>query len=56
MPRVQASVKGRFPEGTSFGAGLFPDEAVAIGATTQAFLVQVRIHVIHVAHRACREA
>lgn len=41
MPKVQAAVKGRFPEGTSFGAGLLPDEAVAIGATTQAFLLQV---------------
>lgn len=41
MPKVQSSVKNFFPEGTSLGAGLFPDEVVAIGATTQAFLLQV---------------
>lgn len=41
MPKVNASVKAKFPEGTPFGMGLFPDEAVAIGATTQAFLLQV---------------
>lgn len=41
MPKVQTTVKSFFPEETLFGAGLFPDEAVAIGATTQAFLLQV---------------
>ena len=41
MPKVNSSVKAFFPEGTAFGMGLFPDEAVAIGATTQAFLLQV---------------
>lgn len=41
MPKVNSSVKATFPAGTHFGAGLFPDEAVAIGATTQAFLLQV---------------
>ncbi|CAM9895072.1 unnamed protein product [Ectocarpus sp. 12 AP-2014] len=40
MPKVSSSVKATFPAGTHFGAGLFPDEAVAIGATTQAFLLQ----------------
>ncbi len=29
-----------FPEGTVFGTGLFPDEAVAIGATIQAAEVE----------------
>lgn len=42
MPKVNSSVKAIFPAGTPFGLGLFPDEAVAIGATTQAFLLQVR--------------
>lgn len=42
MPKVNSSVKINFPAGTPFGMGLFPDEAVAIGATTQAFLLQVR--------------
>lgn len=42
MPKVNSSVKAKFPAGTPFGMGLFPDEAVAIGATTQAFLLQVR--------------
>lgn len=41
MPKVNSSVKAFFPQGTAFGMGLFPDEAVAIGATTQAFLLQV---------------
>lgn len=41
MPKVNSSVKAKFPAGTLFGMGLFPDEAVAIGATTQAFLLQV---------------
>lgn len=41
MPKVNSSVKANFPAGTPFGMGLFPDEAVAIGATTQAFLLQV---------------
>lgn len=40
MPKVNSSVKASFPAGTPFGLGLFPDEAVAIGATTQAFLLQ----------------
>ncbi|KAG5192006.1 heat shock protein 70 [Tribonema minus] len=39
MPRIQALVRGLFPEKTVFGAGLFPDEAVAIGATIQASLL-----------------
>ena len=42
MPKVCSAVKANFPEGTPFGAGLVPDEAVAIGATIQAFLLQVR--------------
>lgn len=42
MPKVVSSVKSNFSEGTQFGKGLLPDEAVAIGATTQAFLLQVR--------------
>eukprot|EP00903_Cladosiphon_okamuranus_P007265 g7044.t1 len=40
MPKVNSSVKASFPAGTPFGVGIFPDEAVAIGATTQAFLLQ----------------
>lgn len=40
MPKVNSSVKASFPAETPFGLGLFPDEAVAIGATTQAFLLQ----------------
>lgn len=46
MPKVISSVKASFPAGTAFGAGLFSDEAVAIGATTQAFLLQVRCRTV----------
>lgn len=42
MPKVASAVKSNFPAGTPFGAGLVPDEAVAVGATIQAFLLQVR--------------
>lgn len=46
MPKVNSSVKASFPAGTPFGLGLFPDEAVAIGATTQAFLLQVERYIM----------
>lgn len=49
MPRVASAVKANFPAGTPFGAGLVPDEVVAVGATIQAFLLQVRA--FNVRHR-----
>lgn len=40
MPKIQSIVRSLFPEGTVFGTGLFPDEAIAIGATIQASLLE----------------
>lgn len=56
MPKVNSSVKAAFLAGTHFGAGLFPDEAVAIGATTQAFLLQVGLDADHLLYSTSRWA
>eukprot|EP00612_Vaucheria_litorea_P005144 CAMPEP_0171461330 /NCGR_PEP_ID=MMETSP0945-20130129/5822_1 /TAXON_ID=109269 /ORGANISM="Vaucheria litorea, Strain CCMP2940" /LENGTH=537 /DNA_ID=CAMNT_0011987657 /DNA_START=36 /DNA_END=1646 /DNA_ORIENTATION=+ len=44
MPKIQAIMKQTFPSKCLFGTGLFPDEAVAIGATIQASLLESSPH------------